>query len=135
MSVGEQHNPIEVWRQDLEKDARRQTNGNAVTTRNTREILKCERAEVPGARERASNFGADRYGDLLHFLASRILGDDQAAKKVVEDCLRTVAQKRQPFAHESDFRHWLVRVLIDEASLVAYRRSDGFKEALASARR
>jgi DNA-directed RNA polymerase specialized sigma24 family protein len=126
MSVGEQHNPIEVWRQDLEKDARRQTNGNAVTTRNTREILKCERA---------SNFGADRYGDLLHFLASRILGDDQAAKKVVEDCLRTVAQKRQPFAHESDFRHWLVRVLIDEASLVAYRRSDGFKEALASARR
>ncbi|MBB6146426.1 DNA-directed RNA polymerase specialized sigma24 family protein [Silvibacterium bohemicum] len=133
MSVNEHQNPIEVWRQDLEQNARRQTSGSSVTSRNTREILKCERSEVSRARGQASDFGAGRYRELLHFLAFRILGEDQAAEKVVEDCLLTVAQNRQLFAHEADFRHWLVRALIDEAFLVAYRRSGRFREALASA--
>lgn len=53
---------------------------------------------------------------LLYFLASRVLGGDERAGEVVENCFITAASHRPSrFGSEGAFRCWLLRVLIDEA--------------------
>ena len=56
-----------------------------------------------------------RYRPLLYSLACRVLGDIPGAENALEDCWRTAARNPPEFDYEGAFRHWLVRVLIDEA--------------------
>jgi DNA-directed RNA polymerase specialized sigma24 family protein len=52
---------------------------------------------------------------MLQSLAVRILGDSQRAKTAVENCWRTARRRSPQFNYESEFRAWLLRVLIEEA--------------------
>jgi len=63
---------------------------------------------------------------LLHFIASRVLGDDESAPVAITNCWRTASRNPPHFEYESAFRSWLVRVLIDEA-LAIFRESQGEK--------
>jgi DNA-directed RNA polymerase specialized sigma24 family protein len=51
----------------------------------------------------------------LYSLACRVLGDIPGAENALENCWRTAARNPPEFDYEGAFRHWLVRVLIDEA--------------------
>jgi DNA-directed RNA polymerase specialized sigma24 family protein len=55
---------------------------------------------------------------LLHFIACRILEDQEQAKKAVENCWHSASRRVLHFEYEGAFRSWLVRVLIDEALLL-----------------
>ena len=63
---------------------------------------------------------------LLHFIACRVLGDQQRAPMAIEKCWLTASRNPLHFEYEGAFRSWLVRVLIDEA-LVILRESQGKK--------
>jgi len=52
---------------------------------------------------------------LLYFIATRILGGSERAEDAIENCWLTASRNPPPFEHESAFRSWLLRVLIDEA--------------------
>jgi DNA-directed RNA polymerase specialized sigma24 family protein len=55
---------------------------------------------------------------LLQFIACRILGDPERAKKAVENCWHSASACAPRFEYEGAFRSWLLRVLIDEALLL-----------------
>ena len=52
---------------------------------------------------------------MLQSLAVRILGDSQLAKTAVENCWRSARRRSPQLNYESEFRAWLLRVLIEEA--------------------
>jgi DNA-directed RNA polymerase specialized sigma24 family protein len=52
---------------------------------------------------------------MLHFIACRVLGGPEWAQEAVENCWYTASQGPPHFEYESEFRSWLLRVLIDEA--------------------
>jgi DNA-directed RNA polymerase specialized sigma24 family protein len=59
---------------------------------------------------------------LLFFIAYRILGDSQDAKKAVENCWYSASFRASQVEYEGAFRSWLARVLIDEALLLLRQR-------------
>jgi hypothetical protein len=52
---------------------------------------------------------------LLHFIAGRVLGDEERSSIAIQNCWRTASRNPRHFEYEGAFRSWLVRVLIDEA--------------------
>jgi RNA polymerase sigma-70 factor (ECF subfamily) len=68
---------------------------------------------------------------LLHFIACRILGGPERADDAIENCWLTASRNPPRFEHQSAFRSWLLRVLIDEA-LAIRRRNEGSLERRAS---
>lgn len=52
---------------------------------------------------------------MLHFIACRVLGGTEWAEEAVENCWYTASQEPPHFEYESEFRSWLLRVLIDAA--------------------
>ena len=68
---------------------------------------------------------------LLHFIARRVLGNEERAPIAVQNCWRTASHNPPHFEYEGAFRSWLVRVLIDEA-LAVLRESQGKKDPAAS---
>jgi DNA-directed RNA polymerase specialized sigma24 family protein len=77
------------------------------------------------AIERASEAfddGFSRCHKLLHFIACRILGSPQGAGRAVQNCWLTASHNPRTFDCEGEFRSWLLRVLIDEASLILHHR-------------
>jgi DNA-directed RNA polymerase specialized sigma24 family protein len=59
---------------------------------------------------------------LLFFLARRILNCVQEAEEAVKNC-RLIASRNPPrFSTEGAFKSWLVRILIDEATLLLRQR-------------
>ena len=52
---------------------------------------------------------------LLHFIAGRVLGDEERSSIAIQHCWRTASRNPRHFEHEGAFRSWLARVLIDEA--------------------
>jgi hypothetical protein len=52
---------------------------------------------------------------MLHFIACRVLGGSERAEEAIGSCWHIASRHPQRFEHESEFRSWLVRVLIDEA--------------------
>ena len=52
---------------------------------------------------------------LLHFIACRVLGGPERADDAVDNCWLTASRSPTQFKYESEFRSWLLRVLIDEA--------------------
>ena len=64
---------------------------------------------------------------LLHFIACRILGGLERADDAIANCCLTASRNPPRFEHESAFRSWLLRVLIDEA-LAIRRQAEGSLE-------
>jgi DNA-directed RNA polymerase specialized sigma24 family protein len=59
-----------------------------------------------------------------HFIACRVLGGDEGAADVVENCVVTGSRNLPTFESEGAFRCWLLRVLIDEALLILLQRRE-----------
>jgi DNA-directed RNA polymerase specialized sigma24 family protein len=59
---------------------------------------------------------------LLFFLARRILNCVQEAEEAVKNCRLTASRNPPGFSSEGAFKSWLVRILIDEATLLLRRR-------------
>jgi len=60
-----------------------------------------------------------RNHELLYFVACRILNRPEEAEEAVKNCLRTAASHGPlDCGSEGAFKSWLVRILIDEATLL-----------------
>jgi DNA-directed RNA polymerase specialized sigma24 family protein len=73
-----------------------------------------------------------RCRETLHFIACRILSSVDEAETAVRNCHRTASRNPLHFQSEGAFRSWLVRILIDEATLLLRRGHSG---SAASSRR
>jgi DNA-directed RNA polymerase specialized sigma24 family protein len=60
--------------------------------------------------------------ELLHFIARRILNCVQEAEEAVKNCRLTASRNPPGFSNEGAFKSWLVRILIDEATLLLRRK-------------
>jgi DNA-directed RNA polymerase specialized sigma24 family protein len=60
--------------------------------------------------------------ELLHFIARRILNCVQEAEEAVKNCRLTASRNPPGFSSEGAFKSWLVRILIDEATLLLRRK-------------
>jgi hypothetical protein len=78
-------------------------------------------------RERSKEFDArfSRCYGLLHFVACRILEGSEGAEEAIECCRVRAFENLPGFEHESAFRSWLVRVLMDEAFAARRKRLIG----------
>jgi hypothetical protein len=56
--------------------------------------------------------------ELLHFIARRILNCVEEAEEAVRNCRLTASRNSPGFSSEGAFKSWLVRILIDEATLL-----------------
>jgi DNA-directed RNA polymerase specialized sigma24 family protein len=63
-----------------------------------------------------------RTRKLLHFIAHRILNCVQEAEEAVKNCRLTASRNPPGFGSEGAFKSWLVRILIDEATLLLRNR-------------
>src|SRR6266851_471062 len=60
--------------------------------------------------------------ELLHFIARRILNCVQEAEEAVKNCRLKASRNPPEFSSEGAFKSWLVRILIDEATLLLRKR-------------
>jgi DNA-directed RNA polymerase specialized sigma24 family protein len=60
--------------------------------------------------------------ELLHFIACRILTSVDQAEAAVRNCRLTASRNPPRFQNEGAFKSWLVRILIDEATLLLRRK-------------
>jgi DNA-directed RNA polymerase specialized sigma24 family protein len=60
--------------------------------------------------------------ELLHFIARRILNCVEEAEVAVKNCRLTASRNLPGFSSEGAFKSWLVRILIDEATLLLRRK-------------
>lgn len=65
-----------------------------------------------------------RCRKLLYFIARRILNCAEEAETAVRNCRRTASRNLQNFQSEGAFKSWLVRILIDEATLLRSREGN-----------
>lgn len=65
-----------------------------------------------------------RCRKLLFFIARRILNCAEEAEVAVRNCRLTASRNLPRFQSEGAFKSWLVRVLIDEATLLRSRESN-----------
>jgi len=70
-----------------------------------------------------------RYRRVLSLVAYRVLGNHQEAEYAVQNCLLAVSDNVPRFEYEGAFRSWLVRALMDEASLILHKRMGGSTNA------
>jgi hypothetical protein len=63
-----------------------------------------------------------RSRELLHFIARRILNCVQEAEEAVKNCRLTASRNPPGFGSEGAFKSWLLRILIDEATLLLRRK-------------
>ena len=65
-----------------------------------------------------------RSRKLLSFLARRILNCVQEAEEAVKNCRLNASRNPPRFSSEGAFKSWLVRILIDEATLLRKKQSN-----------
>jgi DNA-directed RNA polymerase specialized sigma24 family protein len=66
-----------------------------------------------------------RNHELLYFVACRILNCPEEAEEAVKNCLRTAASHGPlDCGSEGAFKSWLVRILIDEATLLRTKQGN-----------
>ena len=65
--------------------------------------------------EEALNDLFSRYYRFLHFLACSVLGGQEDAQDVVQNCLLRAVRNLQQFNNDGAFRSWLARILVNEA--------------------
>jgi len=63
-----------------------------------------------------------RCRKLLYFIARRILNCADEAEQAVKNCRLTASCNPPKFSTEGAFKSWLVRILIDEATLLLRNR-------------
>jgi DNA-directed RNA polymerase specialized sigma24 family protein len=64
---------------------------------------------------------------LLHFVATRVLGDSDWADHAIENCRLSASRNLLRFEYESAFRSWLLRVLIDEALAIQRQNEEAIE--------
>ena len=64
-----------------------------------------------------------RCQKLLHFIARRILNCAEEAEVAVKNCRLTASHNPPGFSSEGAFKSWLVRILIDEATILRDRQT------------
>jgi RNA polymerase sigma-70 factor (ECF subfamily) len=57
----------------------------------------------------------DRYGEWIHRVAGRLLGDPRDAEEVTQDVLLIVVQKIGTFKGDAAFSSWLYRIAVNTA--------------------
>ena len=74
----------------------------------------------PSRDERRSTFELQfsRSRRLLYFVARRILKCVEEAEEAVKNCRLTASRNPPRFSSDGAFKSWLVRILIDEATLL-----------------
>jgi DNA-directed RNA polymerase specialized sigma24 family protein len=65
-----------------------------------------------------------RSRKLLFFLARRILNCVQEAEEAVKNCRLKASRNPPGFSSEGAFKSWLVRILIDEATLLRTKQGN-----------
>jgi Sigma-70 region 2 len=70
-----------------------------------------------------------RYRQVLFFLAYRVLRNRKDAEDAVQNCFSAASLNLPGCEGEGAFRSWLVRILIDEASLILHMRGAGLNNA------
>jgi DNA-directed RNA polymerase specialized sigma24 family protein len=93
-----------------------------------------EQIDIPDVGRRFKPDGEDnettfsqqfsRCRELLYFVARRILNCADEAETAVRNCRLTASRNLQRFQTEGAFRSWLVRILIDEATLLRSKKSN-----------
>jgi DNA-directed RNA polymerase specialized sigma24 family protein len=63
-----------------------------------------------------------RYRGLLRFAVSRFLSDPEQIEEAVENCFLTALRHPMSFEYAGEFRRWLVRIAMDEASEIRSRK-------------
>ncbi len=88
----------------------------------------CRHLEPDGQSrdERKSTFELQfsRSRRLLHFVARRILHCIEEADEAVKNCRLTASRNPPRFTSEGAFKSWLVRILIDEATLLLRQKEN-----------
>jgi DNA-directed RNA polymerase specialized sigma24 family protein len=86
----------------------------------------------PSRDERKSAFELQfsRSYRLLHFVARRILHCVEEAEEAVKNCRVTASRNPPRFSTEGAFKSWLVRILIDEATLLLRQKQNNASERL-----
>jgi hypothetical protein len=74
----------------------------------------------PDGEENENTFSQhfSRCRELLSFIARRILNCAEEAEAAVKNCYRIASRNPPKFQSEGAFKSWLVRILIDEATLL-----------------
>jgi DNA-directed RNA polymerase specialized sigma24 family protein len=67
---------------------------------------------------------------LLHFVARRILHCIEEADEAVKNCRLTASRNPPRFSSEGAFKSWLVRILIDEATLLLRQKENNSSKHL-----
>src|SRR6267154_461343 len=62
--------------------------------------------------------------ESLHFIAHRILNCAEEAEVAVKNCRLTASRNPPGFSSEGAFKSWLVRILIDEATLLLRKKEN-----------
>ena len=65
-----------------------------------------------------------RCRKLLQFIALRILNCAEEADEAIKNCRRTASCNPPAFTSEGAFKSWLVRILIDEATILRNRQTN-----------
>jgi DNA-directed RNA polymerase specialized sigma24 family protein len=63
-----------------------------------------------------------RYRGVLSFVAYHVLSNHEEAEEAVRNCLVSASYNVPRFECEGAFRSWLVRILIDKASLIFHKK-------------
>jgi DNA-directed RNA polymerase specialized sigma24 family protein len=89
-------------------------------------IPDVRRRPEPDGEENESIFGQQfsRCRELLYFIAHRILNCAEEAEAAVKNCYRMASRNPPQFQSEGAFKSWLVRILIDEATLLRRKESN-----------
>jgi DNA-directed RNA polymerase specialized sigma24 family protein len=89
-------------------------------------IPDVRRRPKPDSEANESIFGRQfsRCRELLFFIARRILNCPEEAEAAVKNCYRMASRNPPQFQSEGAFKSWLVRILIDEATLLRRKGSD-----------
>jgi DNA-directed RNA polymerase specialized sigma24 family protein len=89
-------------------------------------------SDGPSRDERKSAFELQfaRSRRLLHFVARRILNCIEEAEEAVKNCRLTASRNPPRFSSEGAFKSWLVRILIDEATLLLRQKENNASQRL-----
>jgi hypothetical protein len=87
-------------------------------------IPDLRRSRDPNGDENENTFGQrfSRCRESLYFIAFRILNCVEKAETAVNNCYCIASRNPPTFQTEGAFKSWLVRILIDEASLLLPRK-------------
>lgn len=65
---------------------------------------------------------------LLHFIATRVLGDSDREDDAIENCWLCACRNRPRFESEGALRRWLLRVLINEALAIRRKNEEAIEQ-------